>query len=193
MSLKPKTKIFLDLDGVITEFSLSAMAFHGAWIPDESYYPQDCGWDVLKATNTIRELGGLPPLSAKDFWDSLNYNFWRHLRMYPGALQFLMQLEVRGEVFLATSPTLSSQCVAGKFDWIKENLPSYLRRHYIGAAKEEFAKPGAILIDDRDRNCERFEAAGGKAILVPRPWNDRGMCQTDVYETVMWEVRALCD
>lgn len=172
MSLK--RKIFLDLDGVVVNFVIPAMRFWNANIEGEHDYPDGCGWDILKATNIYREAQGRPPLDAKTFWDGLNYGFWRHLPLYPFAHQFVESMETYGEVYFATSPTLSSACVAGKFDHIAEEFPRLRRRLIISADKTVLAQPGAILIDDRDRNVSKFIEAGGQAVLVPRPWNDLG-------------------
>jgi len=177
MSLKTKPKIFVDLDGVITDFVMPAMAFHEAEIEGEQFYPIGFGWDVLGATNLVRQNRGLEAISATTFWDGLGYEFWRSLRCYPLAPQFLQVLESVGDVYFATSPTLSSECVAGKFDWIKSNFRHMIRKFFIGADKSVFAGPGAILIDDRDKNVDEFREAGGQAFLIPRPWNRAGHCQ----------------
>ena len=175
MNLKPK--IFVDLDGVIVDFVLPVMARYGASIEGEAFYPLGFGWDVVGATNMIRGNRGLKPLSNTEFWDGLNYDFWLNLRCYPLAPQFLQALESVGDVYFATSPTLSSECVAGKFDWIKRQFRHMIRRFFIGADKSVFAGPNAILIDDRDKNVDEFREAGGQAFLIPRPWNRAGHCQ----------------
>lgn len=37
--------------------------------------------------------------------------------------------------------------------------------------KSCLAHPDSILIDDCDENVDKFNDAGGKAILVPQDWN----------------------
>jgi len=41
-----------------------------------------------------------------------------------------------------------------------------------------------LLIDDNAKNCEKWEKAGGKAVLVPRPWNYAWQQAGGVMETV---------
>jgi 5'(3')-deoxyribonucleotidase len=166
-------KIFLDLDGVVVNFVGPAMAYNGAWV-DESNFPDGCGWDVVKAVNIIRSEKGLPELDKRVFWNSFGYDFWRNLPLYPGAKAFVQALRAHGEVYFATSPTLSSSCVAAKFDHICHEFPELKRKIIISADKSVLANGNSLLIDDRDRNCEKFREAGGEAILVPRPWNDKG-------------------
>ena len=63
-------------------------------------------------------------------------------------------------------------CLAGKFDWIKENLSQYfLRQFSMSPVKDFCAMENSLLIDDSDENVNKFERAGGQAILMPRPWN----------------------
>lgn len=179
-----RPKIYVDLDGVIKNFNLPAMAWHGAFITKEAYYPVRFQWDIVGATNYLRERRGMLPLSASEFWNSLDYGFWVNLRMYDHALDFLGVLDGIGDVYFATSPTLSSECVMGKFDWVKRHFRDRLRNLYIGAAKEGFAKPGSFLIDDRDENVDNFIACGGQAFLLSRPWN-RGGYVDDPYTEVI--------
>lgn len=191
MSLK--RKIFIDLDGVIVDFVVPTMQWWNANIDSEAQYPEGCGWNVLKATNLFRAEQGLPILDAPTFWDGLDYGFWRNLPLYPLAKEFVGIMETHGDVYFATSPTLSSACVAGKFDHIKEDFPHLSRRLIITADKSVLAGPRCTLIDDRDRNCETFVKAGGEAVLVPRPWNDRGFAGThNPLLIACTEVAALC-
>lgn len=177
-------KIFCDLDGVVINFVLSAMSRHRASLPGEAWYPANCKWDILKATNYIRESKGLREMSAKAFWDSFDYKFWRNLKAYPGAKGFVNELRTYGEVFFATSPTLSGACVAGKYEWVMEHFPELRKNTLIGARKDVLAGEGCILIDDRDKNCNEFIDAGGQAILVPRPWNNLGYSCRPYHETL---------
>ena len=67
----------------------------------------------------------------------------------------------------------------GKWAWIRDNLPIYLKRTIITQApKHLLARPDTLLIDDKDENVDGFREAGGKALLIPRPWN-RAHLQAD--------------
>ena len=69
----------------------------------------------------------------------------------------------------------SDECpesLAGKLDWIHCFMPPWMHRQYaITPRKYLFARSDALLIDDLERNTQRFEQEGGHSILVPRPWN----------------------
>jgi hypothetical protein len=41
----------------------------------------------------------------------------------------------------------------------------------IGPRKHFACRPTTLLVDDGDHNVREWRAAGGPAILVPRPWN----------------------
>jgi hypothetical protein len=188
-------KIFLDLDGVIVDFVPAAFAMGGVTLEKESDYPEGFGWDIVGAINKLRRASSCPgcPISGKQFWDSLNFEFWYNLPMYRGAMGLITALEQYGEVYFATSPTLAPSCVAGKYAWVKAYFPRFRKKLFIGASKDVFAaNEGAILIDDRDRNCDDFITAGGRSILVPRPWNNAGYTP-DPYAQIMWEMEELCD
>ena len=186
--MKQRT-IYLDLDGVICQFVIPACRLHGVNITDLSSYPQDAGWDVVKACNKLRK--GLPPLSSRQFWDGLDLNFWETLPMFPGAGEFVVSLiKMCGveNICIATSATLNPQCAAGKVHWIQENLPELDRQYFIGPNKAFLANENTVLIDDRLKNCEDFSRKG-RAILVARPWNPLGYLE-DVYtptlESLKW-------
>jgi hypothetical protein len=184
-------KIFLDMDGVIVDFNLPAMLANGVK-SSESKYPVECGWSIVDACNTLRRNRSLPPLSSTTFWGNLDYDFWRNLPLHPLADKFVKCLETVSDVYLATTPTLSSECVAGKYNWVKEHFPHLRAKLFICTHKELFADANSILIDDRDKNCEDFFEAGGQAILVPRAWNRRGY-HTDPYKVVLDELEEICN
>lgn len=185
-------KIFLDLDGVIVNIHPSAFASAGVTLEKESDYPDGYGWDLVGAVNKFRQVHRWGALSANGFWSRLNYGFWRNLPLYEGARELVTALELYGEVYFVTTPTLDPGCAGAKFGWVREHFPKYRKKTWIGSDKSVFAAiPGAILIDDRDRNCDDFIAAGGQAILVPRPWNDLGYTQ-DPYNQIHWQMGEIC-
>jgi hypothetical protein len=52
--------------------------------------------------------------------------------------------------------------------WIKLNFPNV---DYICTPFKHPLAHRAMLIDDSEKNCESWEAAGGYPILFPQPWN----------------------
>lgn len=187
--------IFLDLDGVIVDCALPAMKVFGADLNHERGYPSQFGWDIVGATNYIRGRDNVSPypprhITEKEFWQTLDFQWWADLKPFPWAGLFIKELEKYGEIRLATTPTAYTSCVGGKFKWIKKNLPQYLHKTHLSGIKTDFAQPGALLIDDSDINCENFNAAGGVSILVPRPWNTRGYHEQP-YKVVLNELKEM--
>ncbi len=83
---------------------------------------------------------------------------------------------------IGPSPALSSISSAGKHAWLRSWDTSWQNgwgQWLIGPAKWALARPGAILIDDRDANCQKIEHHEGQAIVFPQPWNSRFPCCDD--------------
>jgi len=165
-------QVLLDMDGVIADFFTSAIMEHpsalnlGIVTPAdlETRYPKDKGWDIPSA------LG----VTSGEFWRKIDtYEFWRGLPAFAGAREFVESVSRMVPVAICTSPSLNSDCCKAKVDWINLHIgnqyPVYLC--YRGG-KEMFANERTLLIDDYDRNVEAFRKAGGRAILVDRPWSN---------------------
>lgn len=151
---------FLDLDGVLVDFVGGAFALHGRSLPRRAVQ-----WDFDKQL-------GIP---AADFWAPMGQAFWAGLDWTPEGRLLLGGIEgLFGEnVVLLTSPCQTVGAVEGKVDWIRQYLPRYSRRFFVGPAKHTIAGPGKVLVDDHEGNVTPFVAHGGNAVLVPRPWNRR--------------------
>ena len=52
-------------------------------------------------------------------------------------------------------------------------------------------KPGRLLIDDVQRNCEEFRLSGGTALLFPRPWNGSRVTPGEFVENIAPLIRAV--
>ena len=159
-------EIVLDLDDVCNTFCTAALG-----IQDYGVYPPACGWDIVQAANRIHGTD----MARWEFWDSLDRDFWANIPPVPYLSELLTYLARRvgnDNITIATSPTLSPECVAGKLEWIHRRLPLWIHRQYmIGTRKDRLANPHALLIDDRRGNCDKFVARGGQALLVHQPWN----------------------
>jgi 5'(3')-deoxyribonucleotidase len=155
-------KCLLDLDGVLTDFVKAACDRYGRCPYANGKNAGE--WDIVK-------LLGVNPT---DFWSGCGRDFWAHLPWTADGRQILDECERtfgRQNVCLLTSPPDTPGSVQGKLDWVHRELPAYRRRVLVGAAKEFCAGPSRVLVDDSDANVSRFEDAGGRAVLVPRPWN----------------------
>jgi len=158
-------KIFIDMDGVITDFLGGAASFFGYDNGNIHDHWPNGEWGTAKH---IKKFFGV---SERGFWEALRgKGFWRSLLLMPDAKEFLKFIKPYKPVIL-TSPALES--ADGKMLWIKDNLPSYWkdRRVILTTKKELVAGEGRILIDDHDENIKKWENAGGIGILYPRKWN----------------------
>lgn len=76
-------------------------------------------------------------------------------------------------VFICTR-VVNLKAAIFKMFWLDSNeaIGASLRANIIFCEdKTVFARPDVLLIDDLDTEVKRFKAAGGQAILFPRPWN----------------------
>jgi 5'(3')-deoxyribonucleotidase len=153
--------ILLDMDGVVADFLNPAAAAVGLNL---DLVPRG-KWDVFAEAGY--DLG--------EVWGKIdNYEFWRSLPIVPKAQTFvaLLQEHFMSVTFL-TSCSMSADCSKAKMEWLRQyfgpKVKAILCNGY--ASKALCAKPANVLIDDCDRNVDAFRAAGGQAILVPRPWN----------------------
>lgn len=161
--------IFFDMDGLLCDFVRGVLRHHGR----EDFPYSDVRWGIEA------QLG----IEPGQFWDGLGHGFWANLDTLADGFRLLRWAEHAvgaDAVGILSSPCDTAGCAEGKREWILRHLPTYKKRLFLGSAKELFAGPAKLLIDDHDPNCDRFAAAGGKAVLVPRPWNERrGECDPD--------------
>ena len=153
-------KIFVDLDGVLCNFVQGAC---DAWdMPNPYTKPENFGnFDIAKASGIPTEL----------FWKKCSgHEFWANLPKHDDADEILSRLPGDDVAFL-TANSADPFSASGKLAWVKRHYYSFRRRVIITPAKHFIAHSNALLIDDRDQNCEEFRAEGGSAILLPRPWN----------------------
>jgi hypothetical protein len=168
-----RNKIFLDLDGVIADFTTGYCGVHG--IPNpftlDPTFRGDEAWDVIAQTG----------MSPADFWRPMGRDFWGSLQKTEEADEIVQIIDgtvgMDNTCFL-TTPCLTEGCVEGKRDWVNEHYPgipilfsSAGKGSHVGP-KEFCASAGAILIDDHTPNVRKWVDAGGTGFLFPRPWND---------------------
>jgi 5'(3')-deoxyribonucleotidase len=183
------TKIFLDLDDVLNDFTMHTLRSLGCYIDE---YDPEWGWDIVRAANSFHPLRHFTPES---FWSSFDREHWATIPKSP-MCDWLIERSVTlvgcENVCVLTCPTPDPDCTAGKQEWIYRNLPNWLHSQFlIGPPKHLCASPGALLIDDRDKNVEDFRMAGGRAILVPKPWNRGATWSEYPLKTIQLSLRAM--
>lgn len=139
---RPKSdiEIFVDMDGVLTDFDSHARA--------QGKYHDD----------------------GRVNWDAIGYGWWVSMPAFDGAKKFYEDLKAHGNVRILTSPALSADCYRGKAEWVERFWPERgkfaLRDLIICPSTKRFmAKLNHILIDDRQTNIDEWTAAGGIGIL----------------------------
>ena len=138
--------IFVDQDDVLAEFYGTAGAILGA--PFQSLSP-GARWGRLERVPRL----------------------FRHLPVRPDALDLWRGLEGRGNRSILTAmprPTgLLHTAAADKLEWAREHItptaPVIVAES--GLAKVAWARPGAVLIDNLQRNIDVWLAAGGIGIV----------------------------
>lgn len=147
--------VFLDMDQVLTDFNKAICEKF-----ELPYPPQ-----IYNFFESIRS--EVNDICTIDFWINLEWMFDGH-----GILKAVT--EKFDTVYILTSTMPNPESFTGKVMWMHKHLPAY--SNYIipipfGVPKSLFARPDRLLIDDRDKTIDEFREAGGKALLVPRPWN----------------------
>ncbi len=171
-------QIYLDLDDVCNAFTMHALKHVGC--PVESFdfqkYSPEWGFDIVKAANKLHPWRtGKQAFTPERFWGFIDRSVWMDTpesTEFKRLLSACEQLVGRENICILTTPTEDPDCLAGKLEWIHNHFPPWMHRQYLmGPQKRLLAKPEALLIDDSDANVNAFERAGGRTILVPRPWN----------------------
>lgn len=156
--------VYLDMDGVIVDFVGGCLKAHNRTDLTHEDIKDFCFYDAWG-------------ISEKDFWEPIQTKeFWEDLEWTPWGKELFSRLESYqrngyiDRLEIVTRPNYKCPgSVTGKLSWIDKNIPGFERITFT-RDKHLMAKTG-ILIDDSQKNYEEFVQAGGKAILVPQPWN----------------------
>lgn len=142
-------KIYLDMDGVLTDF--------------EKRY---------------EELFGVRPIEVQErtqhFWsnwerfiDGGNFKTLEKHKDADTLLQFVHSLRVPVEILTSSGgEKRHEEVMKQKIVWLCDNGIPYKANVVAGGAKKaQFAKPWHILVDDTPHVVEKYRAAGGTAVL----------------------------
>jgi len=159
--------IYLDLDGVCTNFIKSAI-----YANNLNYEKTVEKWksEYIGVFEACKVFG----ISNKIFWENIEKNgesFWADMETYSWFDNLYNSLKSVGEVFFLTSPSLSPYSLSGKLKWMQKKLGKNFKNYIITPNKHLLASKNSYLIDDYPKNIEKFNNAGGNGILFPQYWN----------------------
>ena len=170
--------VFLDMDGVLVNFLSGLHKSLGVPYSYENYPYEKGKWNMLTDIKGFDDI----PATFKQCDDCCTTSFWQNLDWMKDGRDILHTIGYTlglDKIYLLTTPMPNLESASGKMIWVKDNLPVYLKYTIITQApKHLLARPDTLLIDDKDENVDGFREAGGKALLVPRPWN-RAHLQAD--------------
>lgn len=175
MDSSARVIVFVDLDGVMVDFTRAAFKVLGceekldAW-PLGSYAIED-----------------VAEVSTDEFWDTLDAQgpeFWETLPTLPWADALYKMLEdwvgdPWNQLYVATSPSRAPVSAMGKVHWMRNYFGTKFRRYMLGSHKYLLAGPDRVLIDDSDAKIKKFVQFGGTGILFPQLWNSNHDLELD--------------
>jgi 5'(3')-deoxyribonucleotidase len=133
-------------------------------------------------------------ISEEKLWrklDDAGADFWANLEPYPWANELWELCQSIAPSIILTSPSQDPFSLAGKLIWLNNQFGAPFRDYQMGPNKEFCARPGAVLIDDNQDNCDKFNANGGTAIVFPQPWNSLRRIKGDKMAFVTKALRRL--
>lgn len=165
--------ILLDMDEVLVDFVGAACRAWG--LTDERTRAVEARqtWDCVPA---LSEQLGLPePMTPSMFWSRINGDagFWLNLRPMPWFDELIELVCSSGcDWYVVSSPSACPSSYAGKAGWLKERFGGGFDRLALSQHKTLLARPGAILVDDKDEAVKSFITGGGLAgVVFPRLHN----------------------
>lgn len=179
--------IYVDLDGVCSDFVSHALASHGR---EEV---------AIKHWNIEEHLG----LTTKQFQKPINKggaSWWRSMPELPHWKKiWTLANNLFDEAYFLSSPAMYSHAEAGKKQWLSDRLGDNFDKHIFTNYKHNCAREDKVLVDDSEKNCEAFEEHGGTSILFPAAWNRLGEMKNPIpylerqLEDVLEKIRAYED
>lgn len=206
------SKIYLDMDDVLVDFESYIKKQLLSLLTDHSF--QDDSLVFLRSNvdklGNLSELGSLlrQALNTKDIGMELtptlqhlleavyipiegNQSIWETLPISKHARELVsLSVSLVGfqNVNFLTSP-VDKHCIRGKQIWIESYFPKFTSKTIYNSQKDLWAFPDAILIDDRIKNIQAWEASGGKGIL----YQDHNIALSQIFNLFSSCEVCLCD
>lgn len=176
--------VYCDMDGVLVNFRKGV---HKAFNKPYNYATLSNKWTFWN---------DWPDVTLEMVNSACDLLFWANLEWTEDGrdiLRTIWQTFNSKDIYLLTDPVIGHETETGKMAWVDAWLPEYIKRTIITQApKHLLAKPDTLLIDDKDENVDGFREAGGKALLVPRPWNRAHLQADRTVEVVKEFLEGIC-
>lgn len=140
--------IYLDMDGVITDFIKGAK--DGGYVFNDENKKTKIDWEALRSEGAA-------------FWQRLEWTK-EGKKLYNWLDKYCKENNI--ELCILSSVDYS-EGVLGKRNWLRNNKVDIpMKNVYLVSKnnKHKYAEPNSLLIDDFKPNCDQFIAKGGKAI-----------------------------
>ena len=137
-------KIYLDMDGVLTDFQASFKKIDG------------------RTTEQVEKEGD------KSFWDHVDkggLEFWSKMPWTKTGKQLWNYVKNKNVAILSSPARSLPNSIKGKYIWIGRELGSIDVNLKRAREKQELASSESILIDDLPKNIKQWKASGGHGIL----------------------------
>jgi len=155
LSKRPISEVFLDMDGVVTDWEKAACELMGIDMSTVNFKGDE------KAVEKVLEYDDLVDEINKGYDE-----FFVNMPAHDHTNELMTACEEANGIIL-TAPMMKCPGVySGKVEWVQRYWPD-TDRIIVTKHKQSCAKPTALLIDDRKSSCEDFVTAGGNAIVFP--------------------------
>lgn len=158
--------IKLDMDGVIADFigGVFKIMKERKMIKDTVTKEM---WTEFNAHGNL----GITDFQWQTLFKEISYDsfFWSKLDKEPHFDELLKIVNYFDIDFEVITDAPSIYASHGKKVWLTKY--GIYNNMYAEKHKYKYAKPNAVLIDDKPLNCDLFIKHGGKAILYAQPWN----------------------
>ena len=152
------------MDGVIADFVPAICQLHNKSNPYDD--PKNLGNYDLAAMWHMTSEKFLEPTNDTEWWYDLD-----KMLDFDAIIELIYKyFAPRHICILSKIPRSAPFAYRGKYLWCRKYLPD-ITNILLGTTKEFCACPDHILLDDDDFKVDKFRMAGGRAILMPRPWN----------------------
>lgn len=153
-------KLYLDLDGVFSDFIAGVEKLTGKPHSEERY-------------ETDKKY-------KKEMWDAIGKyhkeggELWYELKLLPDAMQLWTYVKKYNPTFLSATGTSNSKSTEDeKKRWLNEKFGKNVKAKFVKRAedKQQYAGPKNVLIDDKEKAIIPWIKAGGIGIIHTGAYN----------------------